>query len=82
MIPLNWTVTGTDENHTAIKSINVNGIQINGLNIRSLTGKDFMIVLELWRYDAASKDFVFVWPTPWSTDRVRVMWDQIWFNLK
>jgi uncharacterized membrane protein len=79
MIPINWTVTDADENHTTIKSLNVNGMQINGVNTRSLTGKDFMIVLELWRYDTKGKNFIFTWP---SQRGERVTWDQIWFSLK
>jgi uncharacterized membrane protein len=81
IIPINWTVTDVDENHTTIESLNVNGIQINGVNTRSVTGKDFMIVLELWRYDTDTrvKDFVFIWPSPTGE---RVTWDQIWFSLK
>jgi hypothetical protein len=79
IIPINWTVTDADENHTTIKSLNINGIQINGVNTRSITGKDFMILLELWRYDSKVKDFVFIWP---SHSGERVAWDQIWFSLK
>lgn len=79
IIPINWTVTDVDENHTTIESLNVNGNQINGLNTRSVTGKDFMIVLELWRYDTRVKDFVFIWP---SHTGPRVTWSQIWFSLK
>jgi uncharacterized membrane protein len=81
IIPINWTVTDVDENHTTIESLNVNGIQINGVNTRSVTGKDFMIVLELWRYDTDTriKDFVFIWP---SQTGERVTWSQIWFSLK
>jgi len=79
IIPMNWTVTNADENHTTIESLNVNDIQINGVNTRSVTGKDFMIVLELWRYDTRDKDFTFIWP---SQTGERVTWVQIWFSLK
>ena len=79
IIPMNWTVTGVDENHTTIMSLNINGVKINGVNTRSLTGKDFMIVFELWRYDTKSKNFVFIWP---SRTGERTAWDQLWFSLK
>jgi uncharacterized membrane protein len=79
IIPINWTITDIDENHTTIRSLNVNGIQINGVNTKSVTGKDFMVVFELWRYDTNLKDFIFTWP---SETGERVTWVQLWFSLK
>jgi hypothetical protein len=77
--PINWALTDVDKNHTTIKSLNVNGIKIDGVNTRSVTGNDFMIVLELWRYDTRIKDFNFIWP---SQTGERITWDQLWFRLK
>ena len=77
--PINWTVTTVDVNHTTVKSLDVNGTQINGVNTRSVTGKDFMIVIELWRYDTKVKDFIFTWP---SKTGERATWGQLWFSLK
>ncbi len=79
-IPLSWTLTEVEKegNHAVIRSLNMNGIDISDLNIRSADGNNFRMVIELWRYDRQLGDFSFAWSS--DSDKSSV-WNQIWFNV-
>jgi len=53
---------------------------VEGLNVTSLQGKDFRMVIELWKYDMEDKTFIFQ-GIP-ENDNNGGAWNQIWFNLK
>ena len=78
-MPLDWTITSIDreENNVRIRSLNANGIDVNNLNVSSSSGS-FRMVLELWRYDIESKNFVFYWSAAGDN---RSAWNHIWFNV-
>ena len=83
-IPLNWTIsnvsTDLDHGYVIIKGLDINNHHIEGLNVTSLQGKDFRMIIELWKYDMEDKAFVFQgFP---ENDNNRGAWNQIWFNLK
>jgi hypothetical protein len=83
-IPLNWTIsnvsTDVDQRYVIINGLNINNHHIEGLNVTSLQGKDFRMIIELWKYDIEDKAFVFQgFP---ENDNNRGAWNQIWFNLK
>jgi len=81
VIPLTWTVTEVEEqqDYIVIKSLELNGIHVDQLNVRSLNGRDFRIIVELWRYDLETGNFAFAWS---SGLEERSAWNQIWFNVK
>ncbi len=80
-IPLKWKVLSTINlgNYTIIREISINDNPIN-LNIGSLEGKNFRIVIELWRYNIEKRDFEFVWLD--DKNKERSAWNQIWFSIK
>lgn len=79
-IPLSWKLTEVEKqgNHIVIKSLNMNGAEVDDLNIRSADGNNFRMVIELWRYDRQLGDFSFAWSS--DSDKSSV-WNQIWFNV-
>jgi hypothetical protein len=83
-MPLNWTIsnvsTGLDDRYVMINGLDLNNHPIEGLDVTSLRGKDFRMIIELWKYDMEVKAFVFEgFP---ENDNNRGAWNQIWFNLK
>jgi len=79
-VPLTWSIKDVDkeQDHIAIKSLEINGMVVDDLNIRSTSG-GFRMIIELWRYDANSGDFAFDWDS--NTDK-RNTWNQVWFKIK
>ncbi len=79
-VPLSWTPTGIEKqgNYAVIRSLNINGMDVNDLNVRSADGNNFRMVIELWRYDRQLGDFSFAWSS--DSDKSSV-WNQIWFNV-
>jgi len=79
-IPLFWKLTEVEKqgNHAVIKSLNINGIDVSDLSIKSAGGHNFRMVIELWRYDRQLGDFSFAWSS--DSDKSSV-WNQIWFNV-
>jgi hypothetical protein len=60
--------------------LDINNHPVEGLNVTSLQGKEFRMIIELWKYDMEDKAFVFQgFP---ENDNNRGAWNQIWFNLK
>ena len=83
-IPLDWTIsnvsTDPDHRYVIIKGLEVNNHHVGGLNVTSQQGKEFRMVIELWKYNMEDKAFVFQgFP---ENDNDRGAWNQIWFNLK
>ncbi len=80
--PLNWTVDKTEiqDGQVFINRVTMNDKVVDNLDIGSVDGKNFRILIELWRYDTNIKDFTFVWPS--SLNETRSVWNQIWFNIK
>lgn len=80
-IPLDWSIkqADTELGYVTIKEITINGQDISNLNIRSLDGQNFKVVLELWRYDHDSNSFAYAWS---SGHDMRSVWNQIWFNVE
>ena len=83
-IPLNLTIpnvsTELDHGYVIIKGLDINNHHVERLNVTSLQGKDFRMIIELWKYDMEDKAFVFEgFP---ENDNNRGAWNQIWFNLK
>ena len=80
VVPLTWSIKDVDkkQDHIAIKNLEINGMVVDDLNIKS-TGGDFRMIIELWRYDANTGDFAFDWDS--KTDK-RNTWNQVWFNIK
>ncbi len=83
-IPLNWTIsnvsTDPDHGYVTINGLGINDHHVEGLNVTSLQGKDFRMIIELWRYDMEDKAFVFEgFP---ENDNNGGAWNQIWFNLR
>ena len=83
-IPLNWTISNVsadlDHGYVIIKGLYINNHRVEGLNVTSLQGKEFRMIIELWKYDMEDKAFVFQgFP---ENDNNKGAWNQIWFNLK
>jgi hypothetical protein len=83
-IPLNWTIsdvsTDLEHGYVMIKGLDINNHRVEGLNVTSLQGKEFRMIIELWKYDMEDKAFVFQgFP---ENDNNKGAWNQIWFNLK
>jgi hypothetical protein len=84
IIPLNWTIPigsiDSDHGYVTIKGFDINNHHIEGLNVTNLQGKDFRMIIELWKYDMEDKAFVFQgFP---ENDNNRGAWNQIQFNLR
>lgn len=81
MIPLSWSIRNVtnDKGYDIITKLTVNGQNIDNLNIRSISGQNFRMILELWRYDPITKDFSFI--SSANPDK-KTEWNQIWFGLK
>lgn len=82
--PLNWKISDVsmdlDRGYVVIKGLDIDNRHIDGLNVRTQQGKEFRMIIELWRYDTKNKAFVFQgFP---DSDNERGAWNQIWFNLK
>jgi hypothetical protein len=79
--PFRWSVIDTEEqrDYVVIRSLEVNGIKIDNLDVRSLGGQDFRMVIELWRYDPETGSFAFAWNTGLEE---KSAWNQIWFDLR
>jgi hypothetical protein len=83
-IPLDWTIsnvsTDLDHGYVIIEALDINNHNVGGLNVTSVQGKDFRMIIELWKYNMEDKAFVFQgFP---ENDNNRGAWNQIWFNLK
>jgi uncharacterized membrane protein len=82
--PLTWSIAGIaqDIDQISIKSLSVNGVNIDNLNTKTVRGKEFRIIFELWRYDTAAQKFVFSQPSTGKQFDPNQMsnWNQIWFR--
>ncbi|GBC72898.1 hypothetical protein HRbin04_00293 [archaeon HR04] len=85
-MPLRWSiVTVTEESsddggrYVVIKEMLINGERIS-TDVKSKDGKDFRLVMELWRYNPESRVFEFSWLD--SMNERRSVWNQIWFNVR
>jgi len=81
LTPLTWSISSIEkqDRNVIINKMIINDQVIDNLNIQAADGKDFRIVVELWRYDRDVGDFTFAWS---SSGQTRSVWNQIWFNLK
>ncbi|MFQ5940562.1 MAG: hypothetical protein ACE5KA_02540 [Nitrososphaerales archaeon] len=81
VFPLSWKIKDVykEQDYVVIKSLSVNGIDVDGLNVKSAGSKDFRMIIELWRYDPEVKNFAFTWSS--GLDE-RSAWNQIWFNVR
>ena len=79
-IPLHWTITEVDkvQDHNVIKSLEINGVDIDDINVRDSSGT-FRMIVELWRYDTEKGTFSFAWSSGLDN---RSAWNQIWFSVK
>ncbi len=79
--PLQWRINmiERDADVYIIKQIIMND-EIIDLDVRSVEGKDFRIVLELWKFNLESKEFEFSWLD--NSNELRSVWNQIWFSIK
>lgn len=84
--PLTWSITGINEDidQISIKSLNVNGTNVDNLVTKTVKGKEFRIILELWRYDTEAQKFVFSQPSSIKQSNTNQMnnWNQIWFKIE
>lgn len=85
-IPMQWSISsiaresGDDGSmYVTIRELMINGEKI-GTDVKSKDGKDFRLIMELWRYNPDSKEFEFSWLD--SMNEKRSVWNQIWFNVK
>lgn len=72
---------GADGTSARINAVSVNGQQTNDLNITSGDGDRFRVIIELWRYDTETRDFVFGWPSGTESGS-ETAWNQIWITLR
>ena len=81
IVPINWYVNHADrdQEYTVIKEVVINEELIDNLDVRSLGGKNFRLIFELWRYDPDLDQYVFAWNNGSET---KSMWNQIWFDLR
>ena len=84
--PLTWSIAGMNQDidQISIKSLSVNGVNVDNLNTTTVRGKEFRIILELWRYDTETQNFVFSQPPSVKQSDTKQMnnWNQIWFRLE
>ncbi|MEM4340379.1 MAG: hypothetical protein QW319_02440, partial [Candidatus Nitrosocaldus sp.] len=66
-IPLQWSIaslareSGEDGSmYVAVKELLINGEKVS-TDVKSKDGKDFRLIMELWRYNPESKEFEFSW---------------------
>ncbi|MEM2090528.1 MAG: hypothetical protein QXY85_06615 [Candidatus Nitrosocaldus sp.] len=85
-IPLRWSIasvareSGEDGSiYVAVKELLINGERVS-TDVKSKDGKNFRLIMELWRYNPDSKEFEFSWLD--SMKERRSVWNQIWFNVK
>ncbi|MEM4277696.1 MAG: hypothetical protein QW776_00555 [Candidatus Nitrosocaldus sp.] len=85
-IPLRWSIatvareSGEDGSmYVAVKELLINGEKVS-TDVKSKDGKDFRLIMELWRYNPESKEFEFSWLD--SMNERRSVWNQIWFNVR
>jgi hypothetical protein len=80
-MPLSISIKDIDNNNgdSAIRSLNINGKEIVNLNITNNDDTNFRFIIELWRYDANSKDFLYTWPSGPETETA---WNQIWIRVR
>ena len=80
VIPLTWTITEIDkkQGYTMVKSLEINNVLANDLNVASTDG-NFRMIIELWRYDTETGNFSFAWSSGLAQ---RSAWNQIWFSVK
>ncbi|MCS6768523.1 MAG: hypothetical protein NZ888_04140 [Candidatus Nitrosocaldus sp.] len=85
-IPLEWSIAsiarerGDDGRmYVVVKEVLINGERVS-TDVRSIDGKNFRLVMELWRYNPESRAFEFSWLD--SMNERRSVWNQIWFNVK
>jgi hypothetical protein len=79
--PLNWTVLSMTkvDNDTTINKMKINDQIIDNLDIHAVEGKDFRIVIELWKYENDTGDFAFSWHD--NSGEIRSVWNQVWFHV-
>lgn len=79
LYPFDWNLLNVVLNGD---SISIERLMINGqpyqINVGTLNGFNFRIVLELWIYDEVSERFNFGWVT---MQESHCAWNQIWFNV-
>ena len=84
--PLTWSIAGMNQDidQISIKSLSVNGVNVDNLNTTTVRGKEFRIILELWRYDTEAQNFVFSQLPSAKQSETKQMnnWNQIWFRLR
>jgi hypothetical protein len=80
--PIVWSITDIErsENFVTVKAININGVDVGGLNISNVENDNFRIILELWKYDPTSEEFVFDWSA--SDTQSKSAWNQIWLKIQ
>ena len=79
LYPLNWNLINAELNFvkTSIKSMMINEDPLQ-INVESINGYNFRIVLELWVYDETSNQFNYGWI---EQQGLQTAWNQIWFNV-
>lgn len=80
VLPLNWQINSIErvDDYIIIRSMTINHNTINALDVRSIKGENFRLVIELWRYNPESNAYEFAWK---SNNELRSVWNQIWFNM-
>jgi hypothetical protein len=80
--PINWSISEVEKtkDHVIIKGVEINNKAIGDLNIPSSDKSDFRMILEVWRYDHKSNDFVF--GGQGTNGEITGVWNQIWFNIR
>ncbi len=78
--PLSITLKDIElgDGDSSIRSLVINGIEIDGLDVSNEDSSSFRFVIELWRYDVKFENFVYTWASgpesesAWNQIRIQV----------
>jgi hypothetical protein len=78
-IPISWSIKEIeiDDDNMIIKKLLIDDNLID-INIKSLYGFNYKIIVELWFFEEKTNSFVFGWT---NKGEINCAWSQIWFNV-
>jgi len=79
-LSLIWSIANAsfEQGRVFLYDVKANNLFASNVNAQAIGGRNFRIIIELWRYDTQTNQFLYTWN---SGGQVRSVWNEIWFNM-